>query len=81
MNPSPLTFACPHFATSQEQQRDPTYWACNALPGQPCTWARRYDSEADPAFHSERLEQLLDTPGTPGDAVLSPEAILETGLV
>jgi hypothetical protein len=79
----PLDQACPHIATPQEQQRDRDYQACNAQPGQPCTWARRYDGLLNPRFHAERLEAAsLASPFSPAQ---SPERLreeaLETGLV
>ncbi len=83
MTASPLSFPCPHLATPQEMDRDPQYEACNAAAGQPCVWARRYDGQPDPPFHSERLEQLLnasDHSDTPVDPNLQ-QAILDTGLV
>lgn len=83
MTQSPLLFACAHLATPQEQQRDPRYVACNAQPGQPCTWARRYDGLVDPPFHADRLEfSSMEPAGADrlgADALR--EAVLESGLV
>ena len=84
MSLDPLTIACTHLPTPAEQQRDPRYLACNAAPGKPCLWARRFDGLANPPFHAERLEacaaRTLDN-ATP----LTPEAfdaaVLATGLV
>ena len=77
-----LAHACPHTATTEERTRDTRYLACNAAPGAPCVWARRFDGIVNPAFHSERLET------SPAPVVLDPEArksfdeaVLATGLV
>lgn len=82
MPPDPLLFACPHLATGAEADRDPSYRACDAAPGQPCTWARRHDGEVPPAFHAERLECALPFGRVP-DAEVDTlrEAILRSGLV
>lgn len=83
MTPGPLQQPCTHIATPQERDRDPRYLACNADPGQPCTWATRYDGLANPPFHSERLEAaaLETTEDHPLDPESFREAVLETGLV
>lgn len=81
---NPLSQACLHVATAAEQQRDPAFLACNAQPGRPCTWARRYDGQPNPPFHSERLEAAL-TPSaiqpSAADSEAFRNAVLQTGLV
>lgn len=86
MKNNPLTQACLHLATPEEQQRDPGYLACNAQPGQPCTWARRYDGLPNPAFHSQRIEAAVSpdatAPATDTQAATAfRDAVLATGLV
>ena len=83
MSQNPLDGPCPHIATPQEQTRDPDYLACNAVPGEPCRWGRRYDGLTNPSFHCERLEAALRAaaPGTPPNPDLVKAAILESGLI
>jgi hypothetical protein len=82
MSSSPLHTACLHLPTPAERDRDPAYRGCTAAAGQPCVWARRYDGEHNPLFHSERIEAALplhpqgDTP--PADL---RAYVLESGLV
>lgn len=78
-----LRFSCPHNATAEERERDPLYLFCNAAPGEPCRWSRRFDGLADPAFHSERLEAAIPqsaSASTPSHATFD-RAVLETGMV
>ena len=79
----PLHLPCLHLATSQELERDPGYQACAAQPGQPCTWAQRFDGFTNPTFHTERLESAANnlTPGSPLDINAIREAVLASGLV
>ncbi len=88
----PLQIPCFHIATPQEQDRDPDFLACKAGPGQPCTWAGRYDGVTDPLFHAERLEAAAAAQATLATANQAElhfalatetfrEAILDTGLV
>ncbi len=83
MTSSPLQQPCTHIATPQEHSRDPHYPGCNAVSGQPCLWAARYDGIPDPPFHSERLEAAANQPTL--HPTIDPEAfrdaILKTGLV
>ena len=79
---NPLHHTCPHTATPEEQTRDPEYLACNATPGLPCIWARRYDGVFDPPFHSERLESATPPAAmTPESRERFNEEVLATGLV
>lgn len=82
-SPHPIDEPCFHVATLAEQQRDPNYLFCEALPGERCRWARRYDGVVDPDFHGERLEAAFAP--SPADQPLTGAAfdhlINCTGLV
>ena len=83
MPQDPLDQPCTHVATPEELQRDPTYLLCNATPGAPCAWARRFDGCLNPHFHSERLEAAppLSQFETATQKQAFREAVLETGLI
>jgi hypothetical protein len=84
---NPLAQPCCHPPTPEEAQRDPAYTGCFAASGQPCSWAQRHDGEADPPFHSERLEAAARQawPTEPHSGQTTDEtfdqAVLNTGLV
>lgn len=83
MTPDPQQQPCLHAPTPQEHDRDPGYQGCTAQPGEPCTWAIRFDQAVNPSFHTERLEAAAreaDLASTL-DTETFREAILDTGLV
>jgi hypothetical protein len=80
---SPLSFPCSHFPTSAEHDRDRDYLGCYVEEGQPCVWAKRFDGEENPPFHSERLEKLARDGGfrqAVTDEVME-RMVLNTGLI
>lgn len=75
---TPIDYPCMHYPSDEERIRDRAYLGCDALPGMPCVWAKRFDGVQDPCFHSERIAAVAED-GTV--AVDAAQIALDAGLV